>query len=220
MAATAPATAAALPQSHGNGWSLRPISLPSVAVSYFSPKIAPICLECSCSGMQLGRNPKARIGGLRGLTSVSVANSSDAEAAPKDSERWLLEPVGDGDTRHIGFRVPMPSAFEIVSDVVTVGRLPEKVDTVIAVATVSGIHARLEKRDGLLLVTDLDSTNGTFIDEIRLRPGRVYSAPPGSRITFGDTHLAMFLVSKLQEEKAEAESSVAEVESAVSTFKD
>jgi pSer/pThr/pTyr-binding forkhead associated (FHA) protein len=50
---------------------------------------------------------------------------------------------------------------------------------------VSGVHARLEKKDGLLLVTDLDSTNGTFINEKRLKPGAVTPAPPGSYMTFG-----------------------------------
>jgi pSer/pThr/pTyr-binding forkhead associated (FHA) protein len=54
-----------------------------------------------------------------------------------------------------------------------------------AFLTVSGMHARLEKKDGLLLVTDLDSTNGTFINEQRLKPGAVTPVPPGSYITFG-----------------------------------
>lgn len=51
--------------------------------------------------------------------------------------------------------------------------------------SVSGVHARLEKRDGQLLITDLDSTNGTFINDKRIRPGAVTSVPPGSYITFG-----------------------------------
>lgn len=91
----------------------------------------------------------------------------------------------------------MPDAFEIASTEVTVGRLPERADMVIPVATVSGLHARIQKKGDSLLVTDLDSTNGTFIDEKRLRSGVVAVASPGSRITFGDTHLAMFCVSKI-----------------------
>ncbi|OVA03923.1 Forkhead-associated (FHA) domain [Macleaya cordata] len=128
-----------------------------------------------------------------------VKAASDADNLSSDNtEKWLLEPVGDGDTRHIGFKVPMPDAFEIASSVVTVGRLPEKADMVIPVATVSGVHARIKKKEGSLLVTDLDSTNGTFINEKRLRPGEVATISPGSCITFGDTHLAMFRVSKLE----------------------
>ncbi|KAJ4724604.1 Zeaxanthin epoxidase, chloroplastic [Melia azedarach] len=112
------------------------------------------------------------------------ASEADQSTTTDVAERWLLEPVGDGDSRHIGFKVPMPNAFEIASSEVTVGRLAEKADMVIPVATVSGIHARIQKKGDSLLVTDLDSTNGTFIDDKRVRPGVVASASPGSCITF------------------------------------
>lgn len=51
--------------------------------------------------------------------------------------------------------------------------------------TVSARHAQIRKKEGNLLVTDLNSTNGTFVDEKRLRPGVVSIASPGSFITFG-----------------------------------
>ncbi|KAL5580067.1 hypothetical protein UlMin_012509 [Ulmus minor] len=128
-----------------------------------------------------------------------VFANSETQTPPADvADRWLLEPVGDGDTRHIGFKVEMPNAFEIVSNEVTVGRVPEKADMVIPVATVSGAHARIRKKEGTLYVTDLDSTNGTFIDEKRLRPGVAAPVSPGSCVTFGDIHLAIFRVSKLE----------------------
>ncbi|KAK0605859.1 hypothetical protein LWI29_031471 [Acer saccharum] len=129
---------------------------------------------------------------------------------------WLLQPVGDGDSKHIGFKVQMPDAFEIASSVVTVGRLPEKADLVIPVATVSGVHARIRKKGGNLLVTDLDSTNGTFVDEKRLRPGVVATVSSGSCITFGDIHLAMFRVSKLEKVEAPSEPEESEVKVASS----
>ncbi|KAK8513373.1 hypothetical protein V6N13_002118 [Hibiscus sabdariffa] len=119
-----------------------------------------------------------------------------SETATDVTDRWLLEPAGDGDSRHIGYKVQMPDAFEIASSLLA--RLPEKADVAIPVATVSGVHARIQKKGGNLLVTDLDSTNGTFINDQRLRPGVVYKVPPGSFLIFGDTHLAMFRVSKLE----------------------
>ncbi|KAJ6906637.1 zeaxanthin epoxidase [Populus alba x Populus x berolinensis] len=130
--------------------------------------------------------------------SLGAVHASGADSTLTDvEERWLLVPVGDGDSGHIGFKVKMPDAFEIASSEVTVGRLPDKADMVIPVATVSALHARIQNKGGNLVVTDLDSTNGTFIDEKRLPPGASVSVSPGSRITFGDTHLTMFLVSKL-----------------------
>ncbi|MCH89020.1 zeaxanthin epoxidase chloroplastic-like, partial [Trifolium medium] len=112
-----------------------------------------------------------------------------------------IDLIGDGDTRHIGFKVERPGAYEIASSEVTVGRVPDKADLVIPVATVSGVHARIRKKQDNLLVIDLDSTNGTYVDDKRLRPGVVTTVSSGSCITFGDTNLAMFRVSKIQDEK-------------------
>uniref|UniRef100_A0A0E0BET0 FHA domain-containing protein n=1 Tax=Oryza glumipatula TaxID=40148 RepID=A0A0E0BET0_9ORYZ len=104
----------------------------------------------------------------------------------------------DGDWRHIGYRVARPGGFQIASEAaVTVGRVPEQADIVLSVATVSGTHARLEKKEGSLLVTDLESTNGTYINERRLTPGFPTPIDPGSLLIFGDIHLAMFRVSKM-----------------------
>ncbi|CAO2143117.1 unnamed protein product [Urochloa humidicola] len=116
------------------------------------------------------------------------------------SVRWVLDPAGDGDWRHIGYKVARPGAFEITSDVVTVGRVSDKADIVLPIATVSGTHARLEKKDGRLLVTDLESTNGTYINERRLNPGFPIPVDPGSFLIFGDIHLAMFRVRKMMVE--------------------
>ncbi|KAG5566405.1 hypothetical protein RHGRI_002098 [Rhododendron griersonianum] len=168
-----------------------------------------------CSGYETGPRNQRNVGAI--YASEAGAETSTTAAETDDAERWVLEPVGDGDSRHIGFKVSMPGAFEIASSAVTVGRLPEKADIVIPVGTVflvihstnhsdfllnaktvSGVHARIEKKDGVLLVTDLDSTNGTFIGEKRLKPGVAAPLSSGSYITFGDTNLAIFRVSKLE----------------------
>lgn len=115
-------------------------------------------------------------------------------------EKWLLEPIGDGDCSHLDEAVPLPGAFQLSTDAATVGRVSEKADIVIPVVTVSGLHARLEKKNGTLFVTDLDSTNGTYVNDRQIRPGAVTPVPPGSRITFGDDHLAAFKFSKVEEE--------------------
>jgi len=61
--------------------------------------------------------------------------------------------------------------------------LNSKADLIFAV---SGVHARIKKKQGNLLVTDLDSTNGTFINDKRLRPGVAATVSPGNSITFGN----------------------------------
>uniref|UniRef100_A0A453HQ58 FHA domain-containing protein n=1 Tax=Aegilops tauschii subsp. strangulata TaxID=200361 RepID=A0A453HQ58_AEGTS len=130
---------------------------------------------------------------------LSLRCSSAAAGSPSavaSSERWILEPAGDGDWKHIGYRVARPGAIEIASVPMTVGRVPENADVVIPVATVSGVHARLEKKDGNLVVTDMDSTNGTYVNERKLVPGFPVAVQPGSLLIFGDIHLAMFRVRK------------------------
>ncbi|KAF2306480.1 hypothetical protein GH714_018456 [Hevea brasiliensis] len=173
----------------------------SVSTPIFHSK--PSILAHSSIAFQSPKNPFVQLQGFRIKARkhriLGPVHASEAEISSTDAqERWLLQPVGDGDSRHIGYKVKMPDAFEIASNEVTVGRLPDKADMVIPVATVSGIHARIQKKEGNLLVTDLDSTNGTFIDDKRLRPGVVAKAPPGSILTIGDIHLAKFRVSKLE----------------------
>ncbi|WVZ88183.1 hypothetical protein U9M48_034730 [Paspalum notatum var. saurae] len=145
------------------------------------------------------------------------SSATDGASTAGPSERWILDPAGDGDWRHIGYKVARPGAIEIVSDAMIVGRVADKADIVIPVATVSGTHARLEQKDGSLLVTDLDSTNGTYINERRLNPGFPIPIEPGSFLIFGDIHLAMFRVRKtIVEVPSETEVVSAAVEDASS----
>lgn len=45
----------------------------------------------------------------------AASTTKDTTCTYDDGDRWLLQPVGDGDSRHIGFKVPMPDAYEISS---------------------------------------------------------------------------------------------------------
>ncbi|BAT89120.1 hypothetical protein LR48_Vigan09g202800 [Vigna angularis] len=174
--------------------------LTSVAFSSVTHHHLPKCfLLHPQSGVRSKAKEKQNLGVVHASEAASSTTTPTTNA--NNAERWLLEPVGDGDTRHIGYKVEMPGVYEIASSEVTVGRVPDKADLVIPVATVSGVHARIQKKEGNLLVTDLDSTNGTFINDKRLRPGVAATLSPGSSITFGDTHLAMFRVSKVKNAK-------------------
>ncbi|KAB2615221.1 molybdopterin biosynthesis protein CNX1-like [Pyrus ussuriensis x Pyrus communis] len=105
------------------------------------------------------------------LTIYAFSSTSSEVETPPDT--WLLELVYalcDGESRHIGNEV-------------TVGRLPEKADMVIPVAT------------GTYL-------NINIIDDKQLSAGVVATVPPGSYLTFGDEHLAVFCVSKLENVEA------------------
>ncbi|CAD6270747.1 unnamed protein product [Miscanthus lutarioriparius] len=151
-------------------------------------------------------------GSSRSISWRCSSSATGGSSTAVSTEKWILDPAGDGDWRHIGYKVARPGAIEIVSDAVTVGRVADKADIVLPVATVSGTHARLEKKGGSLLVTDLDSTNGTYINERRLNPGFPVPIDPGSLLIFGDIHLAMFRVRKMRVEVPSTEAEGAEQE--------
>jgi len=62
-------------------------------------------------------------------------------------------------------------AFELGASPVQIGRIADN-DIVLPDPNVSRVHARVERRDGAYYVTDLESTNGTWLNE-----QRVTSAP-------------------------------------------
>jgi pSer/pThr/pTyr-binding forkhead associated (FHA) protein len=54
---------------------------------------------------------------------------------------------------------------------------------------VSRQHARIDCVRGQLTITDLDSTNGTFVNRSQLAPGRVYQLRPGDLLQIGTVRL-------------------------------
>ena len=73
--------------------------------------------------------------------------------------------------------------FPIRVPIVNVGRA-EYNDVVVPDASVSSAHAKIQLREGIWVVVDLDSTNGTFLDGDRV----FGEAPiaPGALIRFGE----------------------------------
>ena len=70
--------------------------------------------------------------------------------------------------------------------VVNIGRA-DYCDLVIPDDSVSSQHAKLTRREGLWILTDLESTNGTMVDGERVK-GDVPIAP-GAFVRFGDVQL-------------------------------
>ncbi|XP_039848337.1 uncharacterized protein LOC120707497 isoform X1 [Panicum virgatum] len=176
--------------------------------SLTSFKTSPSLLRPSCSSCSVPSAKQQhsvcldvpRLPSSKKKNSILRCSSSlaDGPSTLGSSVRWVLDPAGDGDWRHIVYKVARPGAFEIASDALTIGRVADKADIILPVATVSGTHARLEKKDGRLLVTDLGSTNSTYINERRLNLGFPIPIDPGSLLIFaGDIHLAMFHVRKM-----------------------
>lgn len=116
-----------------------------------------------------------------------------------------LVPVGDGTTDHLpeGTKVPAGLAKTRIrlprkaGELVVVGRESPS-DVRLAIGTVSGTHAAFEvdQEEGVVVVTDLGSVNGTEVDGRRLEPGTAYALRVGDVVSLGDPHLARFEVAE------------------------
>lgn len=67
----------------------------------------------------------------------------------------------------------------------TVGKMAGYVDLVLPDDSVSRIHARFDKQGNTILLTDLNSTNGTFKNGLRMQPQETVEIEPGDEIRFG-----------------------------------
>jgi pSer/pThr/pTyr-binding forkhead associated (FHA) protein len=90
---------------------------------------------------------------------------------------WILH-TADSEAGPITFRVS-PGATK------TVGRAP-RADFILEAALVSRLHCRLEAGTENLEVVDLDSTNGTFVNDKRVGRARLAS---GDRLRIGRVEL-------------------------------
>ncbi len=75
--------------------------------------------------------------------------------------------------------------MELQNPLVTIGTLPEN-SLVLTDPTVSRKHASVEETSGGYILRDLGSTNGTFLDGVRVREGYL---SPGSLIRLGQTEM-------------------------------
>ncbi len=81
-----------------------------------------------------------------------------------------------------------------MKDKVTIGRSNNN-DIIILHNSVSKFHAYFDCREGIWTLTDMGSTNGTFLDGKRIHEGQHYPARSGNVLRFGGV-AAYFFTSK------------------------
>ncbi|HVH67042.1 MAG TPA: FHA domain-containing protein [Gemmatimonadales bacterium] len=105
-----------------------------------------------------------------------TVHGMEAAVRPSDSLASFLVRSGALIGRRLVIRTP----------VVNVGRADYN-DVVVPDPSVSTSHAKLQRREGVWVLVDLDSTNGTFVDGERVK-GEAPLAP-GAMVRFGDVQL-------------------------------
>ena len=79
------------------------------------------------------------------------------------------------------------------------GRIPPA-DLIVPVPTVSGRHCSVRVvKDGTVELTDLGSTNGTYIGDHELTPMTTVAVPIGSYVVFGDKDRAVYQLITVEE---------------------
>ena len=68
----------------------------------------------------------------------------------------------------------------------TIGKARGMVNYCIEDSSVSRMHARVECRNGHYILTDLNSTNGTYVNGMPLDPNEQIEIEPGDEIRFGN----------------------------------
>ncbi len=130
---------------------------------------------------------------------MSAPPTSPARPVPRAPARPPQSPVtaprASGQTK--GARLvavdridPVPAEYSLMKDEISIGR-GEDNDVVIPHASVSRQHARLMRRDGGFELMDLNSTNGSYVDDRQIHGSAFLSA--GSQLRLGDIRFVLQL---------------------------
>lgn len=99
-------------------------------------------------------------------------------APPAAGQRWLL----------VGVDTPEPVELHLTGEQFVVGRSSQSAQGVVGFnRTIGREHCRFSLRGEHCYLEDLDSANGTFLNDIRLTPGKHYEAVPGDRIRLSNS---------------------------------
>ncbi len=117
-----------------------------------------------------------------------AASSAPARTGPGPAAAAPLPPGTGATLSAIDAVAPVASSYSIMKDEVSLGR-GEDNDIVIPHASISRTHARLIKRDGAYELRDLNSTNGTFVDDLQVHGSMMVSS--GTRVRFGEVQFVL-----------------------------
>ncbi|MCD7884421.1 MAG: DUF6382 domain-containing protein [Lachnospiraceae bacterium] len=72
------------------------------------------------------------------------------------------------------------------TDPVYIGKIKGEADIILRASTVSRMHARIQIREGLCFLKDMNSKNGTFVNGERLNPQEEREIKEGDTVSFAD----------------------------------
>jgi pSer/pThr/pTyr-binding forkhead associated (FHA) protein len=124
---------------------------------------------------------------LAPVPSVAPAmGAAPRRTAPAPGQPTAAPPARDWGALAVVQGQAVPRTVPLKGPVVTIGR-SSGCDLVLRDGLISRRHAEIRRQDGVAIVCDLASTNGTFVNGVRVRESQPLR--PGDRIRLGHTHL-------------------------------
>lgn len=81
------------------------------------------------------------------------------------------------------------TVYDLLEGINTIGRLKRGNNVHVKDKFCSAMHAEVNVSEGIATITDIGSTNGTFVNGIRLAPGTSQTLASGDEINLGHTYL-------------------------------
>jgi Mg-chelatase subunit ChlD len=135
--------------------------------------VAAAAREVLAQGARLSARTQTRTVATPAPASPLATNSG----APREARLTAVEAVD-----------PVPAEYMLLKTEVSLGR-GEDNDIVIPHPSVSRSHARLARHDGSFVLTDLNSTNGSYVNNRQVEGSAVVSN--GSEVRFGDIRFVL-----------------------------
>ena len=119
---------------------------------------------------------------------TTMWSPQEVEAALKPMENTQKLPNLKEECRQklISLAPDLADHIYLRGDLTLIGKLKNTVDVVIDQPTISRMHAKLRRVDQEYYLTDLNSTNGTFVNGQRLESGQNQRINPGDQIRFAE----------------------------------
>ncbi len=111
-----------------------------------------------------------------------------AEDTPYETEYGRTVYIEDAELENVGRQICTPEGrtlAKIDKSVITIGKKKGDADVVLEDSSVSRLHARILKNDDICYIEDLNSTNGTFKNGLRLQPYEKRKLERGDEIRAG-----------------------------------
>ncbi|MCM1040000.1 MAG: FHA domain-containing protein [Ruminococcus sp.] len=130
----------------------------------------------------LDKNMDVSVAGIPYTENTSCRETSDTQYSEtvfidvrKQKAEYKLYALDKKNKKHI----------ELTRFPFTIGKMAGCVDCVLADDSISRLHARIERENEKIYLTDMNSTNGTYKNGLRMEPSETIEIEPGDEIRFG-----------------------------------